>query len=311
MRTKSKIKVSCCKESKESPENITGVYLSELRQLRWLEAEEEVMLAKIMEEGKNASRQFTKLSKKGELIVPAEGNQLNKAIEKCRKAMNCLVQEAMNCLVKAHLPLVVSIAKRYVKYHRLSFLDLIQEGSIGLIRAVKKFDWRLGNRLSTYAPYWIIKSIKRAMNNQSGIIHIAEHMVEKTCKYREAKKGLILELGREPSSEEIFERMGITHKKGKKIEQSFLAKVSPCPIEAMDQNCFTLKCNSPKPTEIAKTLLETLNERERSIINLRFGLNGEKPKLLKEIGGALGLTRERIRQIEKVALGRLRKKIVL
>ena len=231
-------------------------------------------------------------------------------------------KEARAHMIKANLRLVVKIAQDYANYG-LPLLDLISEGNIGLMKAVERFDPNKGGKLSTYAAWWIKQSIKRALANQSKTIRLPVHMVDKISKMRRVAMVLSEELGREPTDEELAEEIGIDRAKLSHLKSAALRPASlDAPISDDDTTEFGEIIGDEKaqtPLELLShknmhmqldDLLEVLDERERKIIDDRFGLNGLKPMLLGDVGREFGVSRERIRQLQNVALAKMRKALM-
>ena len=220
-------------------------------------------------------------------------------------------------LVQANLRLVVSIAKRYAGQGVL-FMDLVQEGSIGLIRAAEKFDYRKNFKFSTYATWWIKQSIIRAIANHSRSIRIPVHMADKIRKYKHAFAFLSSELGHEPTEQELATHMNIPISKLRKIKQSIILEPISIETSVTDDLCigdYLDDKSNNTPEEQAKTqlmkknlpeLFNVLTDREKHVISSRFGMNSEKPKTLAELGLSMGYSKERIRQIEEGAILKMR-----
>lgn len=228
-------------------------------------------------------------------------------------------QEARARMVRSNLRLVVKIARDYSNYG-LPLLDLISEGNIGLMKAVERFDPKKGGKLSTYAAWWIKQSIKRALANQSKTIRLPVHLVDKIAKIRRVSTQMTEELGREPTDEELAEEVGLSASKVTALKSAAIRPTSlDQPIGDDDSTQFgeiVGDADAQDPFEMLRDkdlrdevgdLLDVLDERERRIINCRFGLDGKKPKTLEEVGEKFGVTRERIRQLQNIALCKLRK----
>ena len=283
------------------------MYLKEIGKVPLLTAAEEVTLAKKIEAGEEASARLHDTTLK---LPRDEKRQLSRTEQEGLTAKKKVVE--------ANLRLVVSIAKRYVGRGML-FLDLIQEGNLGLIRAVEKFDYRKGYKFSTYATWWIRQAITRAIADQARTIRIPVHMVETINKLIRVQRQLLQDLGREPTPEEIAEQMELTPEKVREILKVSQEPVSlETPIgEEEDSHLgdFIEDVEAVVPVDAAsftllqeqlEGVLDTLNEREKKVIQLRFGLTDGHPRTLEEVGREFGVTRERIRQIESKTLSKLR-----
>ena len=300
-----------------SIEDPVRMYLKEIGKVPLLTADEEIVLAKQMEAGADAHNRLEEIE---ELLKDAD-DEKRAGLLKEQKQMKMLEyagEEAKNRLAEANLRLVVSIAKRYVGRGML-FLDLIQEGNLGLIKAVEKFDYRKGYKFSTYATWWIRQAITRAIADQARTIRIPVHMVETINKLIRVSRQLLQELGREPFPEEIAEEMNMSVERVREILKISQEPVSlETPIgEEEDSHLgdFIQDDNVPVPADAAaftllreqlKDVLSTLTDREQKVLRLRFGLDDGRARTLEEVGKEFNVTRERIRQIEAKALRKLR-----
>jgi len=285
-------------------------YLKQIGKVALLNAEEEVDLAKRIEAGLYGA----------ERLRQAE-DTTEKLTTQMRRDLRWIVRDgerAKNHLLEANLRLVVSLAKRYTG-RGMAFLDLIQEGNLGLIRAVEKFDYTKGYKFSTYATWWIRQAITRAMADQARTIRIPVHMVEVINKLGRIQRELLQDLGREPTPEELAKEMDITPDKVLEIQQYAREPISldqtigdegdsqlgdfiedSEAVVAVDAVSFTLLQDQ------LQSVLQTLSEREAGVVKLRFGLTDGQPRTLDEIGQVYGVTRERIRQIESKTMSKLR-----
>ena len=286
------------------------MYLKEIGRVPLLNADEEVVLATAMSAGRAAQERVDQAAADGETIPDEELAQLKKDIKEGSKAKQKLAE--------ANLRLVVSIAKRYVGRGML-FLDLIQEGNLGLIKAVEKFDYTKGYKFSTYATWWIRQAITRAIADQARTIRIPVHMVETINKVIRVSRQLLQQLGHDPSPEEISAEMGMPVDKVREILKIAQEPVSlETPIgEEEDSHLgdFIPDEGASEPSEAASftllkeqlvDVLSTLTPREEKVLKLRFGIEDGRTRTLEEVGKEFNVTRERIRQIEAKALRKLR-----
>lgn len=301
-----------------SVEDPVRMYLKEIGKVPLLSADEEIELAQKMEAGSVAVEKIPLLK---ERLAETGDEQEKEEIQAEIKALQLDVDrgsDAKKRLAEANLRLVVSIAKRYVGRGML-FLDLIQEGNLGLIKAVEKFDYRKGYKFSTYATWWIRQAITRAIADQARTIRIPVHMVETINKLIRVSRQLLQELGREPTPEEIAEEMKMPVERVREILKISQEPVSlETPIgEEEDSHLgdFIKDDNVPVPADAAtftllkeqlEEVLGTLTEREQKVLTLRFGLDDGRARTLEEVGKEFNVTRERIRQIEAKALRKLR-----
>jgi RNA polymerase primary sigma factor len=257
----------------------------------------------------DALQLFLREAGRHQLLTAAQEVELAKKIE----GGDMLAKQRM---IQSNLRLVVSIAKNY-RNQGLPFLDLIQEGTLGLIRAVEKFDWRRGFKFSTYATWWIRQAVARALADKARTIRMPVHIVERMQKMNRAERTLWMELGREPTLEEIAEEASLPIEQAREVKAAARASASlDQPVGESDDAVFGdfVAGDDPLPEERVETslrsqalavALQALPERERHVLVLRYGLVDEEPKTLEEIGKRLGLTRERVRQIELESLRRL------
>jgi RNA polymerase primary sigma factor len=301
-----------------SVEDPVRMYLKEIGKVPLLSAEEEIELAQKMEAGSVAEEKIQLLRERiKETDDEAEKEEIRGEIKELQLDYDH-GSDAKKRLAEANLRLVVSIAKRYVGRGML-FLDLIQEGNLGLIKAVEKFDYRKGYKFSTYATWWIRQAITRAIADQARTIRIPVHMVETINKLIRVSRQLLQELGREPTPEEIAEEMNMPVDRVREILKISQEPVSlETPIgEEEDSHLgdFIKDDNVPVPADAAaftllkeqlEEVLGTLTEREQKVLTLRFGLEDGRARTLEEVGKEFNVTRERIRQIEAKALRKLR-----
>ena len=300
-----------------SVEDPVRMYLKEIGKVPLLSADEEIELAQNMEDGAVAIEKINVLKGRLDGASEEEKAEIKEEIKTLQRDVD-KGADAKKRLAEANLRLVVSIAKRYVGRGML-FLDLIQEGNLGLIKAVEKFDYKKGYKFSTYATWWIRQAITRAIADQARTIRIPVHMVETINKLIRVSRQLLQELGREPSPEEIAEEMGMPVERVREILKISQEPVSlETPIgEEEDSHLgdFIKDDNVPVPADAAaftllkeqlEEVLGTLTEREQKVLTLRFGLEDGRARTLEEVGKEFNVTRERIRQIEAKALRKLR-----
>jgi RNA polymerase primary sigma factor len=290
-----------------TPDSAAALYLREISRTPLLTAEEEVELAKDLEAGKAADKTLAQGPQD-----PDERTRLERAVQQAAAARRRLIE--------SNLRLVVSVARKYMG-RGLLFLDLVQEGNIGLQRAVEKYDWRRGFRFSTYAYWWIRQAVSRAVADQARTIRLPVHVIEQLTRQYNTARDLHQELGREPTAEEIAERLGV---EPEKIREAFRAAKVPIsletPVGVEDESTvadFVADAGALTPAEEAEetvlsqsldqALAQHLSAREATVLRMRFGLLDGHPHTLGEIAEELGISRERVRQIEAEALHKLRR----
>ena len=300
-----------------SVEDPVRMYLKEIGKVPLLSADEEIELAQNMEDGAVATEKINVLKGRLDGASEEEKAEIKEEIKTLQRDVD-KGADAKKRLAEANLRLVVSIAKRYVGRGML-FLDLIQEGNLGLIKAVEKFDYKKGYKFSTYATWWIRQAITRAIADQARTIRIPVHMVETINKLIRVSRQLLQELGREPSPEEIAKEMNMPVERVReilKISQEPVSLETPIGEEEDSHLGDIIKDdNVPVPADAAaftllkeqlEEVLGTLTEREQKVLTLRFGLEDGRARTLEEVGKEFNVTRERIRQIEAKALRKLR-----
>ena len=291
-------------EEPVTSEDPIQLYLREIGQVSLLTAAQEVTLAQRIEHGKAARLQLS------EGVPGVDRARLEELV-----ADGALARQE---LIQANLRLVVSVAKKYIG-HQLSFLDLVQEGNLGLMRAVEKFDWRKGNRFSTYATWWIRQAVSRSLAEHGRLIRLPVHLGEMIVQVRRTTHRLEQALERPPTHEELADALGISVRKVKRLLTATITPVSLEQPVGPDGDTFIGEMLSDEredgPMEIATqnllyrdihAALGALPERERRVLSLRYGLEDGKRRTLEEVGAAFGITRERTRQIEADAMRRLR-----
>ncbi|HSF26053.1 MAG TPA: RNA polymerase sigma factor RpoD [Actinomycetes bacterium] len=300
-------------EDDEPPERVTldgpsadlvRVYLREIGRVALLTAEQEVQLARRIEAGVFAA----------ELLASGERAEIAGELQ----AVRADGERAKSHLVEANLRLVVSIAKRYAG-RGLPLLDLVQEGNLGLIRAVEKFDYTKGYKFSTYASWWIRQAISRAVADQARTIRVPVHMVETVNRLLRTQRQLAQDLGREPSDEDLSNHLDLPVERIQELRRLAMEPVSiHTPVgedEGSELGDLIEDAESPEPIDVVsagmlaghiEAVLACLGERERQVVRLRYGLTDGNPHTLEEVGQAFGVTRERVRQIEAKSLAKLR-----
>lgn len=321
-------------DTSEVSTDLVRVYFSQIGKVALLTAEQEVELSEKVEAGLYAEKiyaRYTEARKNNQQIIKVEqpetledylGNHaLQLYASGVRRDYAVLIREgkdAKNQLLEANLRLVVSIAKRYTG-HGMKFLDLIQEGNVGLIRAVEKFDYHKGFKFSTYATWWIRQAITRAMADSGKTIRLPVHLAEQVNKAVRTRRRMEQELEREPTSEELGLELDITPERATELLSYARNPASLDAFVGDDEDSrlgdFVEDIDAPSPEtqveygntrDTVEEVLKTLSKRERDVVTLRFGLNGDKPWTLDAIGQMYGLSRERVRQIERETMAKLR-----
>ena len=298
------------RSSTEADQDLVRLYLDGIGKYRLLTQEEETRLARAVEDGREAA---ARLAEEGANLDPAEAARLRRT----RQAG----EEAYEEFVNANLRLVVSIAKRY--HGDLPMLDLIQEGNIGLMRAVEKFDWRRGYKFSTYATWWIRQAIGRGIDNTARTVRLPIHTGDQVRRLTRTRSAMEGRLGRMPTNAELAAESGVSTADVESLTRLMTEPVSlASPIGSDGEGELgdvVADDDAPSPFDVVaqemlgaeiERLMQRLGERERQILRLRFGLDRGEPRTLDEVGTEIGLTRERIRQIERSALAKLRARIL-
>ena len=303
-------------ETSGSAEDPVHTYLKEIGRVPLLNAALEVEIAQVIEAGNEAAARIAahELAECGQ--GPADAVLSSAELTRHRRLMR-KGQQAKDELIEANLRLVVSIAKRY-RNRGLAFLDLIQEGNLGLMRAVDKFDYTKGFKFSTYATWWIRQAISRAIADQARTIRIPVHMVDNINAVVRAQRSLLQETGREPSIDEVAKRAEMTPDRVReilRISQDTVSLEQPLGEDTFNLSDTLEDDTALAPSEAAaqamltaavRSVLADLSERERKVVRLRFGLDDGQARTLEEVGKAFGVTRERVRQIESKSLAKLR-----
>jgi len=312
MRRRTRLSADRAAERGGGTSDPVRMYLREIGRVPLLVASEEVDLAKRIEAGAEASERLADLDAAGTLgTLPVDESRHLQSLADDG-------DDAKSALIQANLRLVVSIAKRYVG-RGMQFLDLIQEGNMGLMRAVEKFDYTKGFKFSTYATWWIRQAITRSIADQARTIRIPVHMVESINRVHRVQRQMVQQLEREPTVDELAEEVGMTPERVREIQRISLDPLSlDSPVGEEDDSYladFIKDDGAEEPDDAAtrqmlqnevRKVLDELNDREKEVVIMRFGLDDEQPRTLEEVGKQFGVTRERIRQIESKTLAKLR-----